>query len=105
MPGAADDNNACSTSDEGGGVSPKWDDGINETLDNRLLLPSHKGPTAMRIEIWSENTAVDDKIGTATVSFKGAAEEDLDKYDGAGLREWHEVGMGHGCILLTLVSK
>jgi hypothetical protein len=103
IPGSAETTSACSTSCEGGGVAPVWDDGINETLDNKLLLPEHGSPTSLALEIWDENTAMDEKIGTVTIPIQGV---DVEKeYGGMGKREWHKVDTGGRLEVTVMFSE
>ena len=50
----------------GGGTEPSWE-------SKPILLPSTQKPQSLLLEVWNENTAIDDRIGQARLDISSAA--------------------------------
>jgi len=74
---------------ESGGVAPVWDDGVNDSVDFKLLLKPDPDASWLKLEVMNENAVNDDVIGSAEIRFF-----DQGNFDGYGQKAWYPVDTG-----------
>jgi hypothetical protein len=74
---------------ESGGVAPAWDDGVNDSVDFKLLLKPDPDASWLKLEVMNENAVNDDVIGSAEIRFF-----DQGNFDGYGQKAWYPVDTG-----------